>query len=368
MNKVNRRRISRASLSLAALLLCAPASHGAPEQPAFQSAQRDYQWSFPKDHAPHEAFQTEWWYYTGQLFAETAQPFQDKPLYGFQLTFFRRSESPGQQNSSEYLAHAALTDIRAGTTMFAVRVGGALLGAAGASKQTLEVWSGDWLAELINDLQIIRFSPDKAQKTHVRLSGKVSASPWLQGEQGFSRKGSCETCASQYYSIPRIPLTGEIRNDSGIRSVTGFGWMDHEFMSNTLAADQVGWDWLGLMLRDGRSLTVFRLRDLKGGTSFASANLLSEGSSEPIAASEVILTPGDEWQSPKTGAKYPLTWRVQIPSRSIDLTVKARVPASEIGEGGPDLAPQYWEGPVATADESAIGYLEMTGYAGKVKL
>jgi hypothetical protein len=27
---------------------------------------------------------------------------------------------------------------------------------------------------------------------------------------------------------------------------------------------------------------------------------------------------------------------------------------------------QYWEGPVASADESVTGYLEMTGYAGRV--
>ena len=368
MNKGNRRRILDALRALAAFLLWIPSSHSEPAKGRFQSAGRDYQWSFPRDHGAHEAFQTEWWYYTGHLFAETAQPFRDQPLYGFQLTFFRRSDSPGQQSTNEYLAHAALTDIRAGTTTFAVRAGGALLGAAGASKQTLEVWSGDWLAELINDLQILRFSPSKAEETRVRLSGEVSAPPWLQGEQGFSRKGSCETCASQYYSIPRIPIAGEVRTPSGIRSVRGLGWMDHEFMSNTLSEDQVGWDWLGLMLRDGRSLTVFRLRDSKGGTSFASASLLQSGSSELLSAQEVTLTPQDEWQSPATGARYPLTWRVQIPSRGIDLTVKARVAASEIGEGESNPAPRYWEGPVATSDESAIGYLEMTGYADRVKL
>jgi predicted secreted hydrolase len=249
-----------------------------------------------------------------------------------------------------------------------VRKGGALLGAAGAHPSTLEVWSGDWLAEMIRDQQVLKFSPDAKGTTAVRLIGTVSQKPWLQGENGFSRKGECDTCASHYYSLSRIPFSGEVRTPSGIRPVVGLGWMDHEFMSNTLAPDQVGWDWMGLMLRDGRSLTVFRLRDAHGNTSYASASILNNQTSELIPAHEILLTPSDEWRSSSTGARYPLTWRVQIPSRSIDVTVRARVAACEIGDGSSDVEPRYWEGPVSAADESVIGYLEMTGYAGKVRL
>lgn len=338
-----------------------------PETTAFTHAHRNYTWSFPRDHAPHNGFQTEWWYYTGHLYAEGHEPFRDPPLYGFQLTFFRRADHPSS-SLSEYLAHAALTDIATKTTTFSVRKGGALLGAAGAHPSTLEVWSGDWLAEMIRDQQVLKFSPDAKGTTAVRLIGTVSQKPWLQGENGFSRKGECDTCASHYYSLSRIPFSGEVRTPSGIRPVVGLGWMDHEFMSNTLAPDQVGWDWMGLMLRDGRSLTVFRLRDAHGNTSYASASILNNQTSELIPAHEILLTPSDEWRSSSTGARYPLTWRVQIPSRSIDVTVRARVAACEIGDGSSDVEPRYWEGPVSAADESVIGYLEMTGYAGKVRL
>jgi hypothetical protein len=40
----------------------------------------------------------------------------------------------------------------------------------------------------------------------------------------------------------------------------------------------------------------------------------------------------------------------------------------EVGEGGTAVEPRYWEGPVAADDEGVIGYLEMTGYAGRVAL
>ena len=43
---------------------------------------------FPRDHGPHPGYRTEWWYYTGNLQAETGEK------YGFQLTFFRSQISP----------------------------------------------------------------------------------------------------------------------------------------------------------------------------------------------------------------------------------------------------------------------------------
>ena len=357
-----------ASLWIGVELLAGCASYAQASDPPFRYAQPGYQWSFPKDHGPHDGFQTEWWYYTGHLWAEGKEPFRDPPLYGFQLTFFRRQEEPLKPASTEFLAHAALTDLSTGETRFATRKGGALLGAAGASRQTLEVWSGDWLAEVIGDTHVLRFSPGKGEGADVRLLGVAGGAPWLQGDAGFSKKGACKECASHYYSLARIPFKGEIRGDSTITSVSGLGWMDHEFMSNTLAPDQVGWDWMGLMLKDGRSLTVFRLRKADGSASFVSASLLADGKVESFSGDLVTLTATREWISPSSKGRYPLSWRIEIPSRGLDLSVNARVSSCEIGEGNTDLEPRYWEGPVASQDESVIGYLEMTGYAGRVKL
>src|SRR5687767_3264190 len=43
---------------------------------------RDFE--FPQDHAAHPDFQTEWWYYTGNLAMDEGRRF------GFQITIFRR--------------------------------------------------------------------------------------------------------------------------------------------------------------------------------------------------------------------------------------------------------------------------------------
>ncbi len=61
----------------------------APSRPAFARVTEPRSFRLPVDHGPHFEFQTEWWYYTGNLAAD------DGRRFGFQLTFFRRGLSPG---------------------------------------------------------------------------------------------------------------------------------------------------------------------------------------------------------------------------------------------------------------------------------
>lgn len=332
-------------------------------------AKPGHAWSFPRDHGPHYSFQTEWWYFTGQLFDEKAEPFRDKPLYGFQLTFFRRAQGDSVEAPSDFLAHAALTDLATGVTHVATRKGGGLLGVAGARNNALDVWAGDWSAELIANAPVVRFDvPGGSASFEVRLRGAEGSAPWLQGDAGYSRKGACESCASQYYSMPRLELRGEVQRDESVTSVRGLGWMDHEFMTNSLSAEQVGWDWLGLMLKDGRNLMVFRLRDKDGRTSYISGALQDQSGSHLLTEKELSIAHGQESVLVSSGGRYPASWHVMVPRYGVDTVVRARTPQCEIGSSAEGEAPRYWEGPVASADESVIGYLEMTGYAEKVTL
>ena len=49
--------------------------------------------TFPETFGPHPDFQTEWWYYTGNLDTPEGRHF------GYQLTFFRRAVLPSGQRS-----------------------------------------------------------------------------------------------------------------------------------------------------------------------------------------------------------------------------------------------------------------------------
>ena len=68
----------RATLDVGELL-------SAPADPRFERALEPRELEFPRDHGPHASFQTEWWYFTGNLADDEGREFS------YQLTFFRRA-------------------------------------------------------------------------------------------------------------------------------------------------------------------------------------------------------------------------------------------------------------------------------------
>jgi len=326
--------------------------------------------AFPRDHGAHGSYQTEWWYYTGQLYAPGKKPFVDRPRYGFQLTFFRRANVAGAAFTQDYLAHGALTDIEQQRTFFASRIGGGALGVAGVSESTLMAWSGDWTADLIGRSHLLRYSvplePATDGSVQLRIVGMSDYPEWLHGTNGFSRKGPCPSCASIYYSFPALRLEANVvrgHTGGGLEQMHGVGWMDHEFMSRSLDKALTGWDWMGLMFRDGRQLMLFRLRGAEGSSDYVSGSLRGPAGAVQLAPEEISITPLERWRSPQTGTEYPIVWKVELPAHGISTVVSARVPTCEVGGDG---APEYWEGPVASSDEAVLGYLEMTGYSAKI--
>src|SRR5262245_20797606 len=118
------------------------------EPPAFARATAPREIRLPQDHGPHFEFETEWWYYTGQLTT------QDQRRFGFQLTFFRRGLSPGPPpaaglaTNQVYFAHFAITDVAGGRHDAAERVSRGAAGLAGASGQPFRVATDDSSVEV----------------------------------------------------------------------------------------------------------------------------------------------------------------------------------------------------------------------------
>src|SRR5438445_9151201 len=99
---------SKFACILAALLLLQPLAA------QYRTALPGYRYEFPRDHFNHPDFQTEWWYYAGNLKSAEGRRF------GFELTFFRQAvtRDPANQATWEikdfYLAHSALSDLDEG--------------------------------------------------------------------------------------------------------------------------------------------------------------------------------------------------------------------------------------------------------------
>src|ERR1700719_3504361 len=100
----------------------------------YRDALPGYRYEFPRDYLNHSDFQTEWWYYRGNV--KTA----DGHHFGFELTFFRQGvdRNPKYTGSWDlrdlYLAHLALSDVDGGKFIHVERANRAGPGIAGASE------------------------------------------------------------------------------------------------------------------------------------------------------------------------------------------------------------------------------------------
>jgi predicted secreted hydrolase len=194
----------------------------------------------------------------------------------------------------------------------------------------------------------------------------IAAEPILEGPGGVNAKGPLPGEASYYYSMIRMPTSGHVSIGGKTFDVAGPTWMDHEFSSNPLGADQVGWDWMGLTLDDGRDVMVYRLRNASGGSAFASATIAErDGRVKYLDGSKIHLTGSEPWRSPSTGGVYPQRWHVALDG--IDaMDVRTMVTDQEMHTPNSTNV-DYYEGASDVLDaggrKMGQGYLEMTGYA-----
>jgi len=329
-----------------------------------------YHYEFPKDHFNHPDFQTEWWYYTGNLRAAGGHRF------GFELTFFRRAvaRNPGDESpwklEDVYLAHLALSDITAQRYYHTSRLNRSGPGFAGADIGDARVWNGNW-----ETLWKLPAPPGLATSQSLRafhdtftldLQLESRKPPVIHGKDGVSQKGPGEGHASHYVSFTRLETTGVIQVGGQRYEVTGTSWMDHEFFTHQLEDAQAGWDWFSLQFDDNSELMLFRLRRKDGTVDPYSAGTFidTRGVSRHLAQKDFSLVPGRTWTSPITKGVYPIGWKIAVPPLSLQLEVATPLDRQELTSEGRNT-PTYWEGAIdVTGTKRGSGYLEMTGYAG----
>ena len=357
--------------TLAALAAAAAAATLLAQTPVWKDAAPGRAIVLPADHASHPDYRIEWWYYTGNLDAP------DGGRFGYQLTFFRVGVDPAPTNASRwavrdvFMTHLALTDVGGRRFRFVDRLNRAGPGWAGAATDAYRVWNEQWRAALEPGGVHRLAAATKDFGIDLRLDENRPAV--LHGDRGYSRKGTSPGNASYYYSLTRMPTRGTITIDGRIVDVAGESWMDHEFGTTFLEADQVGWDWFSLQLDDGRELMIYRLRRPDGSADARSSGTLVEpdGSYKHISIdSGFVLAPGRTWTSSASGGRYPVEWHLRLPREAIDLDVVAAIDDQEL-RMGLSTGVTYWEGAIDVRGTvkgrpaRGRGYLEMTGYAGR---
>jgi predicted secreted hydrolase len=306
---------------------------------------------------------------TGSLQADTR-------LWGFQVTFFRSSTGIQGDGSSRFaaselvFAHAALTDLAERRLRHDQRVARSGFGIAQAGTGDTDVVLRDWRLKRSGSAYQAMVASDSAGfalDLHIAPTQPVL----LQGDAGLSRKGPSPEHTSHYYSEPQLAVSGTLKLRNSPLTVTGRAWLDHEWSDAFLPPQAVGWDWIGMNLDDGSTLTAFRLRRADGTSVYAGGSFRrsADAAVRSFAPDEIMFTPGRVWQSAVSKARYPVQWRVATPAGTF--SVAALLDDQELDSRG-STGSIYWEGLSELLDDRSKrigrGYLEMTGYAATLRL
>jgi predicted secreted hydrolase len=327
--------------------------------------------TFPADHYSHPDFKIEWWYYTGHLESESGK------RYGYQVTFFRFGLRDRQSQIKDqppyftdlYMAHLAVSDIDQKKFLFRERLNRGYQGKAGAATDRYLVWNEDWKVEGDLKTHLIQVN-DRGTRLSLRLSSlKV---PVLHGQNGLSQKGEGEGRAAYYYSLTRMKTEGEITIDGKTEKVLGLSWMDHEFGSNQLREDQVGWDWFSLQLDNETEFMLYLIRKKDGSPDpYSSGTLVkADGTTKHLKLEDFQIGILERWKSAKSGGNYPMKWKVTIPGEGVEFEIVPEFTDQELITNRSTRV-TYWEGAVQIRGAvqrkpvAGLGYVEMTGYVGK---
>lgn len=354
-------RINRVVLLV--LLLLGGCDQSAPEQKgfagmgdqalAFTPVEPGRVFSFPADHGAHDGFRIEWWYVTANLKDQQGNEF------GVQWTLFRSALKPvaeqaGWADQTIWLGHAAVTSSTVHHAAERYARGG--VGQAGVRLAPFEAWIDDWrfasqAQDPLNDMQLSARDKDFAYQLHLTSSRPLV----LQGDKGFSQKSE-EGQASYYYSQPFFQASGTLQIDGQTYTVSGPAWLDREWSSQPLTANQTGWDWFSLHLDSGEHVMLYRMRQKDGGPYLTGTWIAADGQTQTLSSSQIRLTP--QTTAKVAGRAMPIQWSISIPDKHLDITLDALNPNAWM-----NLRIPYWEGPVRiSGSHPGQGYLEMTGY------
>lgn len=337
----------------------------------WKMAEAGWQYQFPRDHHTHREFKTEWWYFTGNLLDTEGHRF------GYELTFFRHGIRPAaarSPNSSRFIvddlkfAHFAITDVNNREFRFDQMTSRGAFREAGFDNSERLAWIENWTLTNKEDGTFGLTASNSAGA--IRLQLRPTKSPVIHGENGVSVKASDGQHASHYYSIPRLETIGELVMEGKSYSIHGQSWFDHEWATSQLAEGQAGWDWLCLQWDNETELMLYRMR-LKNGQADASSSgtwIAADGTTTHLRSADFQMAPVAFWKSATNGVNYPTSWRVSLPKQQTQFVLRAKVENQELV-----IDPiTYWEGAIEATGTQAggtikgYGYLELTGYAGRV--
>ena len=199
------------------------------------------------------------------------------------------------------MAHFALSDLAAKKFHFRERINRGYDDKAGAATDRYLVWNEDWKVEGDERNHAIQVND---RGTQLRLAPQIAQSAgaarpkWLESE-GRRRGTSVLLLFSDAHANRR--RADDQRQKEKVRGLT---WMDHEFGSNQLREDQVGWDWFSIQLDNQTELMLYLMRRKDGSVDpYSSGTLVgADGTTKHFELNDYRVEVLERWKSPKSGA------------------------------------------------------------------
>jgi predicted secreted hydrolase len=312
----------------------------------------NYLIQFPQDHGIHPNFAIEWWYLTANLVDK------DNNQYPLQWTLFRfhsDAEQTTWAGKQQFMAHGKLASKQ--QQWFEERFARSAVGNVDVTSSPFTAFIDDWAwRSQSQDLLPATLAFTLNHQVSIKLKMNSKGPYILQGKQGYSQKSGHHGLASHYYSQPFIEVTGELTFPDKTIDVAGQAWFDHEWSSQLMDSDTLGWDWFSLHLSDGNKLMLFRMRHRQLAAFWSAKLMMPNGESHDIDGSDLIAS---EMQFTEVENKtLPLHWLIKIAKHRIDIQIS---PFKD-NQWNPGSFP-YYEGAVdISGTHTGQGFIELTGY------
>lgn len=146
-----------------------------------------------------------------------------------------------------------------------------------------------------------------------------------------------------YLTLSRMEASGTLTLEGEVNTVSGTGWLDRQWGSPAFVSTY-GWDWLGAQLDDGSDLLLFRIRDLKTGSSVKTEATILRPDGTQIVEKPTLIKSLGTWTDERTNTTFPSGFEVTLPVSGYKLSfapafADQTIPVIGIGDA-------IWEGAV----------------------
>jgi predicted secreted hydrolase len=317
---------------------------------------------FPQDESAHKAI-IEWWYFNGHL--------KDKGgnKYSYMNCLFKADAKkvnlpflPKRSFDTVYFSHSILANLKTKKAYTVI--------------DYFDIISEDSLSDSLlfvnyaNPLKgYFNKTIEEKKKFNYTIKNEnfcfnlvAMKKPLLEAGKGYI---DLKSKGSYYYSLSNLATEGTIKIKGKDVKVTGKSWMDHQW-ANASYNEKDKWTWFSIQLDNNIEIVCCEFDD---GDELSYLATISYNDNRQESTDNVILAEtGIAWKSPMTKTRYPLSWKIEIPSKRIALDIKPLIKNQEVLFG----AINYWEGPLdvtGTVKGKRVkgqGFLELVGYPKEV--